>query len=120
MSLAARVLPSGLNVTAVMLELPRAPVQRAAAISHRQIFSEAMASVLPDGLKASAATETKRQADGRARGTRLYLGTDSATLTIWMPPPGAAMTTKVCTVPTVSVTGRLAFAVRPVAVMVHV
>ena len=70
LSVAARVLPSGLNVTAVMLALPKLLVQRAAAISHRQIFSETMASVVPDGLKASAAIGTKRQAAGRLTGTR--------------------------------------------------
>src|SRR5271170_3760510 len=70
LSVAARVLPSGLNAIAVMLAFPKLTVQWAAAISHRQIFSEAMASVVPDGLKAIDAMGTKRQAAGRPTGTR--------------------------------------------------
>ena len=70
LSLAARVLPSGLNEIAVMLALPKLLVQRVAAISHRQICSEATASAVPDGLKASDAMGTKRQAVGRVTGTR--------------------------------------------------
>src|SRR5258707_1254634 len=66
---AARTLPSGLNAIAVMLALPKLLVQRAEAVSHRQIFSETMASVVLDGLKASAAMGTKRQAAGRPTGT---------------------------------------------------
>src|ERR1051326_8008936 len=45
---------------------------------------------------------------------------ESTRLMIWMPPPGAATTISVWTVPAVSVTGRLALALGPVAVMVHV
>src|ERR1700731_324014 len=37
-----------------------------------------------------------------------------------MPPPGASMTISVWTVPAVSVTGRLVFALGPVALMVQV
>src|SRR6202035_3073179 len=37
-----------------------------------------------------------------------------------MPPPGASMTISVCTVPAVSVTGKLVFALGPVALMVQV
>ena len=70
LSLTARVLPSGLNAIAVTLAVPKLLVQRAAAISHRQTCCEAIASVVPDGLKASEMMGTERQAAGRPTGTR--------------------------------------------------
>ena len=49
----ARVLPLGLNASEYAFALPKVLVQSLAAISHRQICAAAMASVAPEGLKAT-------------------------------------------------------------------
>ena len=72
LSPAARVVPSRLNATEYTLASPKLLVQWAAAISHRQTLSEAMARVAPEGLKATDVMGTLRQSDGSWTGTAAW------------------------------------------------